>query len=671
MLKAVIVLVIFLITTILSAQEDKYNVLFIAVDDLKPMLNCYGEQQIISPNIDQLAESGMVFNNAFCQWSVCGPSRASLLSGLTPDATGIRNLRFQLREENPSVVTLPEYFKNNGYMTAAAGKIFDGRNVDAGHDSLSWSLPYTPPGSYSYPQEYGEFIKGQYRVEFKTATEKGPDGVDYDGYEDGQICLDAISKMEYLAGLDTSFFLAVGFKKPHIPFIAPAKYWDFYERDSLRLEPFQRFANGSPHFAYHKPEPLNYNDIPKEWIYTDEKLGNGILNPEAQRKLLHGYYACVSYIDDLVGKLITELKYNKLYKNTVIVLWGDHGYHLGDHNQWGKHTNFEQAVRVPLIIYSPDGVGGYSNETVELTDLYPTLLELTGNDVPDFLHGHSLVPLLKGENMYKTCAVSEYRSKGYSSYSFRTEQYRLILWNENANVRTDVSSWNPDNIIHVELYDYVTDPKEQQNIASDKNYKNVLDSMMAIAHNWWYEQNIIIKSERNPAYVEDFNYFFYSADFENGSNVSWNLEKKLEHPVELQESIDSLHGVKAMKITMKHAGNNWEDVFIASDFQPCFSGIRGREVKLQGYAKSVEVNQFVRIRVIAKNFNGVENEIQSEILPLNNNYQPFLLSFTMPEATDQWKILIEYGKSKGDIFFGNFTLKQNVFIDDLQNTIAK
>jgi choline-sulfatase len=475
------------------AQSTKYNVLFIAVDDLKPILNCYGESQIISPNFDRLANQGVVFDKAYCQWAVCGPSRASIMSGLTPDGTGIRNLSSILRTENPDVVTLPEYFKNNGYVTAGAGKIYDPRNVDAGHDAASWSVAYTDPGNYTYPSEYGSFVGGkQYRVTNKTVTEKGPAGIGDDGYTDGQIAIDALAKLDDFAqNPDQPFFLAVGFKKPHIPFVAPATYWDMYARDNINLAPFQQRADNSPDYAYYKPEVHfdKYIDVPSEYAWDSVDSPNFLLDIATQRRVIHGYYACVSYIDAQLGKLLDKLEAKGLDNNTIILVYGDHGYHLGDHNQWGKHTNFEHSVRAPLIISVPGGSTGHFSDPVEFTDVYSTLCDLAGINIPyETIQGKSLAPALRGESLSKEVAVSEYRADGGSGYSFRTNRYRLSLWFNSSSDRPDKVAWNANSIKKIELYDYDTDPNETKNLADSSTYASEKTDLLAIAEKWWDEQ---------------------------------------------------------------------------------------------------------------------------------------------------------------------------------------
>ena len=470
-----------------KAEGNQPNILFIFIDDLNTQLNCYGNKTVHSPNIDKLAGSGTMFTRAYCQWSVCGPSRASILSGQMPSQTGIRNLSTLIRDVNPDIVTLPQYFKTRGYTTAAVGKVFDPRSVDSGHDTKSWSISYSI--KYKYPSEYGAFVKGQYRVTNNTATEMGPEGVGDDGYLDGQICLDALAKMDNFANHpEKPFFLAVGFKKPHVPFISPRKYWELYNRDSLTLEPFQKPAEGSPDFVYFKPEPAHYDDIPELWTYDDVELGEDILEPEMQKKLIHGYYACISYVDAQVGKLMAKLDELNLTENTIVVLLGDHGYHLGDHNQWGKHTQFENAVNAPLIIRRPGFASRRCSTPVDFIDIYPTLTQLVFNDRPEHLTGKNLEPILKGDEQELLPAVSEYRAGGHASYSFRNDRYRMTLWLKNSNTRIDKVSWNAQLVFAGELYDYKTDSLETKNLYNLPDSKPIIDELLKDAECWWNNQ---------------------------------------------------------------------------------------------------------------------------------------------------------------------------------------
>ncbi len=477
-----------------KAKSKHKNVLLIFSDDMNTGLNCYGNSLIHSPNIDRLAGKGTRFTHAYCQWSVCGPSRASILCGQMPAQTGIRNLSTQLRDVSPDVVTLPQFFKNKGYVTAAVGKIFDPRTVDDGHDQVSWTIPYSI--DYGYPPEYGPFVKGQYRVMNNTATEMGPEGVGDDGYLDGQICLDALSKLENFASKpDQPFFLAVGFKKPHIPFISPKKYWDLYNREDMPLAEFQQLAKGSPDYSLSKPEPLQYDDIPNIWTYNDVNRGNGILDSALQKQLVHGYYACISYVDAQVGKLLDKLLELALDDNTIVVFLSDHGYHLGDHNQWGKHTQLENGVHVPFIIFEPGKKANVCDANVDLLDLYPTLTNMVFQTTPETTTGKSLVPLLEGQQLKSYLAVSEYRSSGHASYSFRNNENRLTLWMKGADDRPDQQEWKSDRILSKELFDYTTDQLERINLVENPVYKNIADSLLKSGEAWWNSQYAMIAGE--------------------------------------------------------------------------------------------------------------------------------------------------------------------------------
>jgi len=331
-----------------------------------------------------------------------------------------------------------------------------------------------------------------YRVTSGTAVEIGPEGVDDDGYTDGQICLDGLAKLdEFALSPEENFFLAVGFKKPHIPFIAPKKYWDLYNRDSIQLEPFQRKALNSPDLAYfHNPEPTGKTDMPDSFTYDDEQLGEDILDPDNQRKLIHGYYACVSYIDAQIGKLLDKLEETGFDDNTIILLFGDHGYHLGDHNQWGKHTLFETALRAPLIISSPSGNTGKYNLPVSFLDAYPTLCELAGLEVPmESIQGRSLASLLKGSDLEEDFVVSQYRSQGHAGYSIRSNQYRLTYWMNGRDDRPSEIEWNEGIVFESELYDYLLDPLETENYAGTMEYASVESDLKSKLINWWAGQN--------------------------------------------------------------------------------------------------------------------------------------------------------------------------------------
>lgn len=496
-------------------KNKKYNVLFIAVDDLKPELGCYGSSTVKSPNIDALAQKSTVFKSAYCQQAVCGPTRASLLCGLRPDRTKVWDLKTSMREQNPNVVTLPQYFKSNGYETIGMGKVFDASNVDKNLDAQSWSVPFKK--TFELAAGYQDIVYGIYqspelkkeaRVSGNLSTEEGSffeknaaqgisrlstEAIDVpdDAYGDGAMANYAIQQLEQLGKSDKPFFMAVGFKKPHLPFVAPKKYWDLYKREDIKLAPFQQKALDSPEFAYHNAGELrNYSTDIKS---LDEKSSLLKLSEEKQRELIHGYTACVSYTDTQIGKVIEALKKTGLDKNTIIILWGDHGWHFGDHSLWCKHSNFEQATKVPLMISLPNlKTNKDYNHPVELVDIYPTLCELTGLEVGKHLDGKSLVPALKSPEAIKPFAVSQYPrdskigAKEIMGYSLRDNQYRFTEWV--GNFFTTSKPFNPADVKALELYDLKNDPNETKNIANDPAMAKTVEKLKNQLHEFYKQQ---------------------------------------------------------------------------------------------------------------------------------------------------------------------------------------
>lgn len=479
-----------------KSQEAK-NVLFIAVDDLKPMLGCYGDTRIKTPNIDKLAKSGTVFLNNQCQQAVCSPSRASLMFGMRPDKTKVWDLHTPVRTSTENQKTIAEHFKNEGYESVAFGKIFHIGMADKQHDVKSWSISYPDVNKNNYPKNIGEPFAGHYQnpetkkdmdklyqsylaeglkpgkargkvlAKIKPSTEMldVPD----EAYGDGQIANNSVKMIQQLANKEKPFFIAVGFKKPHLPFVSPKKYWDLYERENMELSGWQKAPTDAPDFAMHSwGELKSYTDI-KPAIQS-----NGILSEEKQRELIHGYMATVSYTDAQIGKLLQELENQGVAENTIIVLWGDHGWHLGDHGIWCKHSNFEQATRSPLIFSAPETQKGIKNSSpVEFVDIYPTLCDLAGIDIPDFVDGESLKPILTGEvEKVKDFAISQYpRGNKRMGYSLRTEQYRYTAWFEIDFRKGENAS--PEKLIAEELYDYQKDDLETKNLATEKAYRKV------------------------------------------------------------------------------------------------------------------------------------------------------------------------------------------------------
>ena len=438
-----------------QVQKHKYNVLFIAVDDLKPMLGSFGDKTVLSPNMDKLAQQGTIFESAYCQQAVCGPSRASLLTGWRPDKTEVWDLKTYIRDRNPDVVTLPQYFKQNGYETAAVGKVFDPRSVDKGHDTVSWTIPY------SYVRN-NRWVYAKKRVSTEDADAPENKFADFNIEKRGEELMDLLKKK------GKPFFLAVGFHKPHLPFVAPKKYWDLYKRDQFKPWPFQKHSKYAPEFAFQPGWELrHYVDIPPK----------GLVPIPKQLELIHGYHACVSFVDAQIGRLLDALKKEHLDKNTIIILWGDHGWHLGDHAMWCKHSNFEQATRAPLIIAAPGMPAGQKSKSlVEFVDVYPTLCDLAGLPIPKNLDGVSLVPVLKNpKQTVKPFAVSQFHRNAphglkVEGYALRNKRYRYVEWLKNYKF-THV--YNDSDIVARELYDYQTDPLETVSLVDSSAYRDV------------------------------------------------------------------------------------------------------------------------------------------------------------------------------------------------------
>jgi arylsulfatase A-like enzyme len=494
-----------------KAPAKKYNVLFIAVDDLKPDLNCFGFSEVKSPNIDKLAGSGMIFTANYCQQAVCGPTRASLLTGVRPDKTQVWDLQTLIRDKNPDIVTLPEYFKSHGYQTIGMGKIFDPRSVDKMADERSWSVPYKR--KFKLAEDFEDLAFETYQSPHIKAKEKagakmagGDDAksevkvssecldVPDDAYMDGAMANYAVQQLNTLKNSGQPFFMAVGFKKPHLPFVAPKAYWDLYDRSKVSLAAWQQKTVNGADVAYHNSGELrSYTDITPvdEGAQKNDLL---LLSADKQRELIHGYYACISYIDAQIGKLLQALKSYGLDNNTIVVLWGDHGWHLGDHSLWCKHSNFEQATRTPLIIKAPNMPAGKKyNHPTEFVDVYPTLSELTGLPVPQYLDGESLVqPLMGKDKPVKDFAVSQYpRGAGKGAreimgYSLRNEQYRFTEWV--GNFFNTAKPFNSLDVKAVELYDLKNDPNETHNLADDPKMKKVVEKLATQLHEYYKQQ---------------------------------------------------------------------------------------------------------------------------------------------------------------------------------------
>ncbi len=438
------------------ASEKPLNVLFFFVDDLRPELGCYGDSMVHTPNIDRLAGNGLVFTRAYCQQAVSNPSRTSLLTGLRPDEDGVTDLETHFRDKVPEVTTLPQLFKNNGYLTLGAGKVYHATPYIV--DDLSWTRPIPPYKTRNYL-----LPENQVGTRKQNASEAAD--VNDTAYTDGKTANYALQYLEEAQKTGKPFFLAIGFNKPHLPFNAPKKYWDLYRDHDFLISNRERPA-GSPELAFHHWEELRgYRDIPD----------SGALSTEKEQQLWQGYYACISYVDAQIGKVMDKLEETGRLENTIIVLWGDHGYHLGEQDTWCKSTNFELDARVPLIISAPGaaGNGRYCDAIVETLDIYPTLAGLCGLEPESPLSGISLQPLLNDpgkkwdqiafNQFIRPYAALRNGKPSHMGYSVRTDKWRCTWWWDLAT----------DQIVEKELYDLSGNRVEKENLSGRPEYADI------------------------------------------------------------------------------------------------------------------------------------------------------------------------------------------------------
>lgn len=502
-----------------TLKKSRPNILFIAIDDLRPELGCYGSEVAITPNLDRLAENGLLFERAYCQQAICGPSRASLMTGARPDTINVVENDSDFRDINPDILTLPQHLLTHGYETVYTGKIFHDRFTD---EELSWSRkpardkvgvkPPRLPGGYALPENQEIFKKNRARMIAKYGEKARYGLVHGPAYE----CAD-VPDQAYIDGFNTDlaiatmndmldkgdkpFFLGLGFKKPHLNFVAPKRYWDLYDPAKVPLATQNSGPENGAEMGLHASFELRVRDgIPK----------TGPIGSRLASTLRHAYLACVSYVDAQIGRMIRALDEAGIRDNTIVIVWGDHGWHLGDMGIWGKATNYEIATRVPLILWTPDmpdeNRGNTTDALVELVDIYPTLCDLTGVIPPNHLEGHSFASLLDDPkrrwksvafSQFPTPALREWAANPLSpgmretyfgpliedvearimaqqkdrwdrdlfenhlmGYAMRTDRYRLVVWKDRSC---------PNNKpVFIELYDYQTDPMEKQNIAKKR-----------------------------------------------------------------------------------------------------------------------------------------------------------------------------------------------------------
>ncbi len=455
-----------------SFAAQPLNVLFIAVDDLRPELGCYGAAHMKTPHLDRLASQGMLFERAYCQVAVCNPSRSSVLSGTRPDTTGVLDNQHFMRPNMPDVISLPQHFKNHGYTSLSLGKIFHHSEREPGDDPQSWSEPSWYHGesykhwftqeSLDYVKQLKALPKDQQPKQLRAAPFESADEPDA-SYPDAQTAAKAIETLHRLKAEAKPFFLGVGFVKPHLPFTCPQKYWDLYPEASIQLAANALRPKEAPEPAFHNNYELrSYGTVPE----------NGPISDAMALKLIRGYRACVSFMDAQLGRVLDELDRLGLRENTLIVLWGDHGYHLGENGLFTKMTNFEHGTRVPLLVSHPGmkTAGQRTRALVELVDLYPTLAQLCDLPLPKHLEGTSFAPLLENPDQpWKKAAFSQYLRTGkppYMGRSIRTDRWRYTEWHDLKQKPAGQ-----------ELYDELNDPQETTNLAGDPQHTEIMKEL--------------------------------------------------------------------------------------------------------------------------------------------------------------------------------------------------
>jgi iduronate 2-sulfatase len=471
---------LFVAAPVLAAPAHaRPNVLLLLVDDLKPSFGAYGADWVHSPNLDRLAARGVQFNAAYCNQAVCAPSRNNLMLGSRSTSIGVYGLSVNFRAAEPKAITLPQIFKHHGYHAAGVGKVF---HIGHGNtdDAASWSEPFHPDqvidyalrastgGQLTREEAYFSNQKLDRIAQLPRGAAWERADVDDSAYADWRIADEGIRQLQQAAQRDQPFFLALGFVKPHLPFCAPEKYWAIYDDVDLPLASIKEYPLGAPACAGKPPhlELNQYEPIPRQ----------PPLDPHVERTLVQGYYAALSYMDAQLGRVLDELERLDLAGNTIVVLWGDHGFHLGDHGAWTKHTNYEQANRIPLIFAGP-GIakgGAHTDALAETVDIYPTLAELARlprPEGPQPIDGRSLVPVLNDP-------AASIRDHAYHAFprpgnrlgrAIRTARYRMVEWKVIGE---------PQATAEYELYDYRKDPLETRNLADE--LPNVLQSLQTI-----------------------------------------------------------------------------------------------------------------------------------------------------------------------------------------------
>ena len=531
-------------------KEVKPNVLLIIADDLRTELNCYGADYIHSPNIDNLAKNGVLFNKAYVQQAVCAASRASFLSGCRPNTTGVDYpySKYFMNEFRIGHPMLAEYFEQNGYYAHTFGKIHHGPSDILKTDHYQPKTGLNTGSHYALPENIekgGKSGRGKETPPYESAD------VPDEAYVDGLTAREAVKIISQQKDNDKPFFLAVGFKKPHLPFVAPKKYWDLYEQSKMPLAPNQYHPENAPsysstHNALARYAGLNYYNSP-----------NNVLPDDYQRKLIHAYAACISFIDAQVGKLIESLKETGKYDNTIIVFISDHGYHLGHQQRWGKSTNFENSTRAPLIVSAPNfKKGKRSTQMVEYVDLYATLCDLAEIEIPEYTEGNSFKPLLEHpDRAWKTAVFSQWpKGRKMEGYSMRTADYRYTEWRLKEG-----------KVDSIELYDHRKDDIEGINIAYKKENESLIKELSQQLNAGWKDAlpKGVVNNSNNPVAPPHVSYVNEKkrakpSEAETLSFTTGNLNDNWK-PVEgYQLSVKN----ELLYIDIEHPAHYWEKVDI-------------------------------------------------------------------------------------------------------------
>lgn len=458
-----------------STASDRLNFLFVVADDLNCAIGPYGDPTAVTPNLDRLAARGLVFDRAYCQQAVCNPSRSSFLTGLRPDTVGVDDLRKSFRETAPdgeTLITLPQHFKLNGWFCQNIGKLF--HNMGETQDRRSWSIDEVLfRGTHATDTVFSNLPHAE-RPPYKAPVFEDLDVPDT-AYRDGQIAnLSAAMLRDHAAGSDQPFFLAIGFWRPHLPFVAPKRYWDLYDNAAIPPPSPSKAPSGAPDLAIHESREIRgYGLTPRDRPFTSEEI----------RHYRHGYYASITFLDAQLGEILDALEESGLAGSTVVIFTSDHGFHIGEHSLWGKTSNFELDARVPLIIADPSRPAGHGKHTsalAELVDLFPTLADLAGlsESQPSNLEGTSLAPILSNPlATVKQAAFTQHQQPFYGSRSnwkawgrsVRTDRWRYTEWRAIEGGR----------LLARELYDHESDPGETRNLGEAKVHAALMKSLSA------------------------------------------------------------------------------------------------------------------------------------------------------------------------------------------------